>query len=83
MIKNIESIRPSTIIDIIHSAEALEKGSSARVMVKKECKFCGFMTSKDICQACVLLGKLNGSTGKKIEVGFEKDAKEKEEMVEK
>ena len=69
LIKDLEATRPSTIIDIIHSAESLEIDTSTVKMPKlMECTRCGFMSSNEICKACVLLEGLN--TGKaRIAIG--------------
>lgn len=37
LIKNLEAINPSTIIDIIHSAEYMKTNGSARKLVKQKC----------------------------------------------
>ena len=65
LIKDLEAARPSTIIDIIHSAESIEidKGT-VKMPVKKNCKICGYISSNDICKACVLLEGLNSGTTK-------------------
>ncbi|PWN22002.1 hypothetical protein BCV69DRAFT_161915 [Microstroma glucosiphilum] len=79
-LKDLESIRPSAIIDIIHSGEALKVGwreeensqengegkqsnstaskGQAR-QVQQTCKRCGYITSNELCKACVLLEGLN------------------------
>ena len=63
LIKDLEATRPSTIIDIIHSAESLEIDNSTVTMPKlMDCTRCGFMSSNTLCKACVLLEGLN--TGK-------------------
>ena len=63
LIKDLEATRPSTIIDIIHSAESLKiDTSSVKMPVKMNCVKCGFVSSNKLCKACVLLNGLN--TGK-------------------
>ena len=63
LIKDLEATRPSTIIDIIHSAETCKiDPSTVKMPVKMECTKCGFISSNKICKACVLLEGLN--TGK-------------------
>jgi cytoplasmic tRNA 2-thiolation protein 1 len=63
LIKDLEKIRPSTIIDIIHSGESLKIDTSTVKMPKKmDCVRCGFISSNDLCKACILLEGLN--TGK-------------------
>ncbi|KAI7874687.1 cytoplasmic tRNA 2-thiolation protein 1 [Lichtheimia hyalospora FSU 10163] len=58
-LKDLESIRPSAIIDIIHSGEAFQIKSDVKMPTQKTCQRCGYMSSNDICKACVLLEGLN------------------------
>jgi cytoplasmic tRNA 2-thiolation protein 1 len=59
LIKDLERARPSTIIDIIHSAESLKIDSSTVKFPKKmNCDRCGFVSSNKICKACSLLENL-------------------------
>lgn len=65
LIKDLEKVRPSTIIDIIHSAESLKIDSSTVKFPKKmNCDRCGFVSSNKLCKACVLLEGLNTGTAK-------------------
>lgn len=64
LIKDLERIRPSTIIDIIHSAESLKVDAQVKIPEKKSCTRCGFISSNDVCKACVLLEGLNSGTAK-------------------
>ena len=65
LIKDLEKIRPSTIIDIIHSGESLKIDSSTVQFPKKmNCERCGFVSSNKLCKACVLLEGLNNGTAK-------------------
>jgi len=60
LIKDLEKIRPSTIIDIIHSGESLKIDVKNVALPKKmKCSRCGFVSSNDVCKACVLLEGLN------------------------
>lgn len=60
LIKDLEKIRPSIIIDIIHSGESIKIDTSNVAFPKKmNCKQCGFVSSNDLCKACVLLDGLN------------------------
>lgn len=60
LIKDLEKIRPSTIIDIIHSGESIKIDTTNVSFPKKmKCKLCGFVSSNDLCKACVLLEGLN------------------------
>jgi hypothetical protein len=63
-ILNASSIfRASTIIDIIHSGESMAKcvrdSVKDRMPVQGVCKRCGYISSMDVCKACVLLEGLN------------------------
>lgn len=70
LIKDLEKIRPSTIIDIIHSGESLKIDSSnVKFPQKMNCDRCGFVSSNKICKACTLLEGLN--TGKYGQKGKE------------
>ncbi|KAI3662062.1 hypothetical protein MP638_005510 [Amoeboaphelidium occidentale] len=62
LLKDLERVWPSCIIDIIKSGENLilktpEKESDKRIPVN--CERCGFVASNRICKACVLLEGLN------------------------
>ncbi|TPX55118.1 hypothetical protein PhCBS80983_g05585 [Powellomyces hirtus] len=66
-LKDLEAVRPSAIMDIIHSGEAWEskvevkmgaKGKDGKVAVGS-CERCGYMSSQKLCKACVLLEGLN------------------------
>ena len=60
LIKDLEKIRPSIITDIIHSAESIKiDASNATFPTKMLCKQCGFVSSNEICKACILLEGLN------------------------
>jgi cytoplasmic tRNA 2-thiolation protein 1 len=52
-----------------------KKGFTPRKLTKQvmgQCKICGYLSSQDVCKACVLLGGLNKARPKnKIEVGYE------------
>ncbi|KAI7847896.1 cytoplasmic tRNA 2-thiolation protein 1 [Circinella umbellata] len=58
-LKDLESIRPSAIIDIIHSGEAFEIKSDIKMPTQKTCERCGYMSSNTICKACMMLEGLN------------------------
>nr|GAT45308.1 predicted protein [Mycena chlorophos] len=56
-LKDLEAARPSAIIDIIHSGEAFEVREEIKATQKSQqtCKRCGYISSNDLCKACVLL----------------------------
>ncbi|CAG8464441.1 3717_t:CDS:10 [Paraglomus brasilianum] len=58
-LKDLESIRPSTIIDIIHSGEAFQIKQDVKLPTQGTCKRCGYMSSNELCKACILLEGLN------------------------
>lgn len=65
LIKDLESARPSTIIDIIHSAESIKIDvENVKMPVKKICVRCNYISSNDVCKACVLLEGLNSGKAK-------------------
>ncbi|WFD29483.1 cytosolic thiouridylase subunit Ctu1 [Malassezia sp. CBS 17886] len=61
-LKDLESIRPSSIIDIIHSGEHLHVAGQVKRAVQRTCARCGYMSSNELCKACVLLESLNRGT---------------------
>jgi cytoplasmic tRNA 2-thiolation protein 1 len=59
LIKDLERIRPSTIIDIIHSGESLKIDQGVvKFPQKLSCTRCGFVSSNKLCKACLLLDNL-------------------------
>ncbi|KAK7106932.1 cytoplasmic tRNA 2-thiolation protein 1-like isoform X2 [Littorina saxatilis] len=58
-IKDLERIQPSAIIDIIHSGESLCVKKDVRMPVQTTCSRCGYISSNELCKACVMLEGLN------------------------
>ncbi|RNA15952.1 cytoplasmic tRNA 2-thiolation 1 [Brachionus plicatilis] len=58
-IKDLEAIRPRSIIDIIHSGEKLAVKKDAKLPVQGICERCGYISSMNLCKACNLLEGLN------------------------
>lgn len=58
-LKDLEKIRPSSIIDIIHSGESLSVKNEVKMPVQGNCTKCGYISSQPLCKACVLLEGLN------------------------
>ncbi|XP_076444659.1 cytoplasmic tRNA 2-thiolation protein 1-like [Babylonia areolata] len=58
-IKDLERIQPSSIIDIIHSGESLCVKKDVRMPVQTTCTRCGYISSNELCKACVMLEGLN------------------------
>lgn len=59
LIKQMEVIRPQSIIDVIYSAECIRITEKKKPITKQKCEKCGFMTSNKVCKACILLEGLN------------------------
>lgn len=60
-LKDLESITPNTIINIIHSGEALHVKQSTRLAEQRKCTRCQYISSNELCKACVLLDGLSRS----------------------
>ena len=58
-LKDLEAIRPSVIIDIIHSGDCLAVKSDVKLPVQGTCSRCGYISSQELCKACILLEGLN------------------------
>jgi cytoplasmic tRNA 2-thiolation protein 1 len=73
-IKDLEKIRPTAILDIIHSGEHLKFKESVndRLPAQGNCSRCGYISSMEICKACLLLEGLNKGLPK---LGVGKSAK--------
>ncbi|EIE20833.1 adenine nucleotide hydrolase [Coccomyxa subellipsoidea C-169] len=60
-VKDLELVRPRAICDLIRSAEEFRldaKGGQSHPVAGK-CQRCGYISSQDVCKACVLLEGLN------------------------
>merc|ERR1711874_630468 len=79
-IKDLEKIRPTSIIDIIHSGEQLVVGDAAKARLPEQslCKQCGYISSQEVCKACVLLEGLNKGLPK---LGVGKSSKAKSNLA--
>jgi len=58
-LKDLESIRPSCILDIIHSGECMSVKQGVKMPTQGACPKCGYISSQTLCKACVLLEGLN------------------------
>ena len=58
-LKDLEAIRPSAIIDIIHSGDSLSVKADVKMPVQGTCSRCGYISSQELCKACILLEGLN------------------------
>ncbi|KAJ2822914.1 cytosolic thiouridylase subunit Ctu1 [Coemansia erecta] len=54
-LKDLESVRPSSIIDIIHAGEAMKVAEAVQLPKLTSCSRCGYISSNAVCKACVLL----------------------------
>lgn len=63
LIKNLEAVRPSAILDVIHSGSQFELSTRTRRRqpAAVRCAQCGYISSNHVCKACVLLNGLNAS----------------------
>jgi len=52
-------VRSTSIIDIIHSGECFAFRESLKMPVAGTCKRCGYISSQQLCKACVMLEGLN------------------------
>ncbi|KAJ8027220.1 Cytoplasmic tRNA 2-thiolation protein 1 [Holothuria leucospilota] len=58
-LKDLERIRPSAIIDIIHSGESLSIKKDVKMPTQGVCSRCNYISSHSVCKACTLLEGLN------------------------
>ena len=58
-LKDLEAIRPSSIIDIIYSGECMAVKQGVKMPTQGTCQKCGYISSMALCKACVLLEGLN------------------------
>ena len=58
-LKDLESIRPSSILDIIYSGEMYQVREDVKMPVQGKCQRCQYISSNSLCKACVLLEGLN------------------------
>ncbi|XP_065826098.1 cytoplasmic tRNA 2-thiolation protein 1-like isoform X2 [Oscarella lobularis] len=58
-LKDLESIRSTAIIDIIHSGERLSFRETVKFPKLGTCSQCGYISSQPLCKACILLEGLN------------------------
>ena len=58
-LKDLESVRPSSIIDIIHSGDSLSIKADTKMPTQGTCTRCGYISSQELCKACILLEGLN------------------------
>ncbi|KAL7409692.1 hypothetical protein BDY24DRAFT_402649 [Mrakia frigida] len=74
-LKDLEAIRPSSIIDIIKSGETFVLAGEVKKGMKAQqtCLRCGYISSNDLCKACALLEGLEGGLNHKALKSTQKD----------
>ncbi|POW06422.1 hypothetical protein PSHT_10390 [Puccinia striiformis] len=74
LVKELERIRPSSILDIVYSGESM--ADSVKINVKRptqqSCLRCGSLSSQLLCQACALIDGLNATSTKATGTAQEK-----------
>ena len=81
-LKDLESIRPSVIMDIIFSGETMQfEDTPSSNPARGSCERCGFVASNKLCKACVLLEGLNKGRPK-LAVGKSRDQRQLAQMPE-
>ncbi len=68
-LKDLESVRPSAILDIIYSGEMYQIKSTVKMPTQGKCTKCGYIASNVLCKACVLLEGLNRGNPPSWELG--------------
>jgi cytoplasmic tRNA 2-thiolation protein 1 len=65
-LKELEKLRPSSIIDVIHAGEylAFDDEIESKMATVTTCIRCGYISSNKLCKACVLLEGLNKGMAK-------------------
>lgn len=65
-LKELEKVKPSVIIDIIHAGENVQfkSDTTSSLPTIMNCIRCGYISSNKICKACVLLEGLNKGKAK-------------------
>ena len=58
-IKDVEHVRPRSIIDIIHSGECIYVKKDVRLPTQRNCERCNYISSQAVCKACTLIEGLN------------------------
>ncbi|KAJ2843616.1 cytosolic thiouridylase subunit Ctu1 [Coemansia erecta] len=71
-LKDLEAVRPSAILDIIYSGEAMQVAQDVQMPVAAQCERCGYISSNRVCKACTLLEGLERGVPK---LGIARSAK--------
>ena len=80
LIKDLEALRPSSILDIIRSGEdfVLKGEVKEKLPEQGTCERCGYMSSRKICKACVLVEGLERGLPK-FGIGDKSERKQRKE----
>lgn len=78
-LKDLEAIRPTAILDIIHSGECMAVKEGVKLPQRGTCSRCGYISSQQFCKACVLLEGLNRGVPR---LGVGKSSKDKAKFAE-
>ncbi|KAF9416454.1 hypothetical protein HW555_006215 [Spodoptera exigua] len=79
LLKDMEKIRPACIMDIIYSGETMSVKEEVSLPTQRTCTRCHFVSSQEVCKACVLLEGLNKGLPK---LGIGKSSKAKRMLEE-
>ncbi|XP_063821482.1 cytoplasmic tRNA 2-thiolation protein 1 [Ostrinia nubilalis] len=79
LLKDMEKIRPSCIMDIIYSGETMAVKEEVTLPKQGICVRCKFVSSQEVCKACVLLEGLNKGLPR---LGVGKSSKAKKMLAE-
>ncbi|CAH2233168.1 jg530, partial [Pararge aegeria aegeria] len=74
LLKDMEKVRPTCIMDIIYSGETMSVKEQVSLPTQRVCSRCKFVSSQEVCKACVLLEGLNKGLPK---LGIGKSSKAK------
>lgn len=58
-LKDLEKIRPRAILDIIKSGEDMVTKEEVKMPIQQNCERCGYISSAELCKACIMLDGLN------------------------
>lgn len=78
-LKDLEAVRPTSILDIIHSGECMAVKEGVRLPQQGICERCGYISSQRFCKACVMLEGLNKGVPR---LGIGKSSKDKAKFAE-
>ncbi|KAJ1726681.1 cytosolic thiouridylase subunit Ctu1 [Coemansia sp. Benny D160-2] len=77
-LKDLESVRSTAILDIIHSGEAMRVAASVQLPTPAQCERCGYLSSNALCKACVLLEGLERGLPK---LGIDRSARQAQQII--